>query len=74
MPFSEIELSPLTPYSGTYLGYAIDKGKLSLALKYLVDRKELSAENKVFLDQFTFGERIESGGLSADAVEISPAE
>jgi len=74
LPFSEIELSPLTPYSGTYLGYAIDKGKLSLALKYLVDRKELSAENKVFLDQFTFGERIESGGLSADAVEISPAE
>lgn len=69
--FSEIELSPLTPYSGTYLGYAIDKGKLSLALKYTVDRKKLSAENKVFLDQFTFGEQIESPRATSLPVRLA---
>jgi hypothetical protein len=71
--FSEIELSPMTPYSGTYLGYAIDKGKLSLALEYKVDQKKLSAENKVFLDQFTFGERIESQKATSLPVRLAVA-
>ncbi|MBE0599200.1 MAG: DUF748 domain-containing protein [Desulfuromonadales bacterium] len=28
--FSDIELSPTTPYSARYLGYAVGKGKLFL--------------------------------------------
>jgi len=71
--FSDIELSPMTPYSGTYLGYAIDKGKLSLALKYKVDQKQLSAENSVFLDQFTFGDRIESQKATSLPVRLAVA-
>lgn len=71
--FSDIELSPMTPYSGTYLGYAIDKGKLSLALKYKVDQKRLSAENSVFLDQFTFGDRIESQKATSLPVRLAVA-
>jgi len=71
--FSEIELSPLTPYSGTYLGYAIDKGKLSLALKYKVEQKKLTAENKVFIDQFTFGETIESRKATSLPVKLAVA-
>ena len=71
--FSEIELSPMTPYSGTYLGYAIDKGKLSLALEYKIDQKKLSAQNKVFLDQFTFGERIESKKATSLPVRLAVA-
>lgn len=58
--FKDIELSPATPYSGTYLGYAIDRGKLSLDLKYHIENKELVAENKVFVDQFTFGDSVAS--------------
>lgn len=58
--FTNIELSPATPYSGKYLGYAIDKGKLSLRLKYLIDRKVLQAENDVLIDQLTFGEAVDS--------------
>jgi uncharacterized protein involved in outer membrane biogenesis len=71
--FSEIELSPLTPYSGTYLGYAIDKGKLSLALQYKIEQKNLTAANKVFLDQFTFGEKIESGKATSLPVRLGVA-
>jgi uncharacterized protein involved in outer membrane biogenesis len=58
--FNNIELSPVTPYSGKYLGYAIDKGKLSLALKYLIDKKQLQAQNDVLIDQLTFGNSVES--------------
>src|SRR5262245_6499138 len=56
----DIELSPLTPYAVKYVGYGIQKGKLSVKVSYLIDKRKLSAENNVYLDQFTFGDRVES--------------
>jgi len=56
----EIELSPMTPYSGRYVGYGIEKGKLSFNVKYKLDNRKLSAENKIILNQLTFGDRIDS--------------
>ena len=58
--FSDIELSPVTPYSGTYLGYSVEKGKLFLDLKYHIENKELRSENRIFIDQFTFGKQVAS--------------
>ncbi len=56
----DFNLSPLTPYAGTYAGYKIEKGSLSFDLKYLIDGKKLDAENKVVIDQLTLGDRVES--------------
>jgi hypothetical protein len=56
----DIELSPMTPYASKYLGYTIQKGKLAMDLKYLIVKKKLDAENKIFFDQLTLGERVES--------------
>jgi len=56
----DFNLSPLTPYSGTYAGYKIEKGSLSFDLKYLISDMKLEAENKVVLDQLTLGDRVES--------------
>ena len=56
----DFNLSPLTPYSGTYAGYKIEKGSLSFDLKYLISGKKLDAENKVVIDQLTLGDRVES--------------
>ncbi|MGH7810652.1 MAG: DUF748 domain-containing protein, partial [Candidatus Binatia bacterium] len=56
----EIELSPMTPYSAKYVGYGIEKGKLSFNVKYKLDNRKLSAENKIILNQLTFGDKIES--------------
>jgi len=58
--FNDIELSPLSSYSGTYVGYLIEKGKLNLELEYYLEDNQLKASNKVFLDQFSFGEAVES--------------
>jgi uncharacterized protein involved in outer membrane biogenesis/flagellar motor protein MotB len=56
----DIELSPMTPYAAKYLGYTIQKGKLAMDLKYLIVQKKLDAENKIFFDQLTLGDRVES--------------
>ena len=54
------DLSPLTPYSGKYLGHVIDKGKLFLNLNYKIDKKKLNTENKIFIDQLTLGNEVDS--------------
>lgn len=55
-----VELTALSPYSGKYAGYAIDKGKLSLFLGYKIADGQLQADNRIFLDQLTFGQKVES--------------
>ena len=55
-----IEMSTFSPYSGRYVGYAIEKGKLSVDVHYHVENGALKAENKVFLDQLTFGNKVDS--------------
>jgi hypothetical protein len=50
----------MSPYSGRYVGYGIEKGKLSFNVKYKLDHRKLNAENKIILNQLTFGERVES--------------
>ena len=56
----DIELSPMTPYSAKYVGYGIERGKLSFNVKYKLENRKLSAQNKIILNQLTFGEKIES--------------
>ena len=55
-----LELTSFSSYSGKYAGYAIDKGKLSLLVKYKIENDQLEAENRVFLDQLTFGDPVDS--------------
>lgn len=51
-----IDLPAFSAYSGRYVGYGIEKGKLSMDVNYKVDKGLLTAENHVFLDQLTFTE------------------
>ncbi len=71
--FKDMDLSPLTPYSGRYAGYTIEKGKLSLSLKYLIEERKLDSTNNVFLDQFTFGDRVESPDATKLPVRLAIA-
>ncbi|MCW5605923.1 MAG: DUF748 domain-containing protein, partial [Burkholderiales bacterium] len=58
--FRNVELTPLSPYSATFAGRKIASGKLSLDLQYKLDNSRLAGDNKVLLEQFTLGERVES--------------
>jgi len=55
-----VDLPTATPYSAHYAGYPILKGKLSTDVKYRIENRQLRAENRVMLDQLTFGEKVES--------------
>lgn len=57
---TDVELPPLTPYSVKYAGYGIQKGKLTMEVHYKLDNRKLVANNKLVLDQLTFGERVDS--------------
>lgn len=73
MSFEDIDLSPMSTYSGTYLGYMIEKGKLHLNLNYLIEEQKIDASNKVFIDQFTFGEKVESEQATSLPVPLAIA-
>jgi uncharacterized protein involved in outer membrane biogenesis len=71
--FRDIDLSPMTPYSGKYAGYTIEKGKLNLNLKYLIVKKKLDSQNDIFIDQFNFGEKVESPKATKLPVKLAVA-
>jgi hypothetical protein len=58
--FHDIDVSPLSPYSGKYVGYTISKGKLFLDLQYTIAKRQLQASNTLFVDQLTLGDRVDS--------------
>jgi hypothetical protein len=68
-----VDLSPLGPYAGKFLGYGIQKGKLDLDLKYKVENRELNGANLVTLDQFTLGEATNSPDATKLPVRLALA-
>jgi hypothetical protein len=69
----DLDLSPATPYSGTFAGYSIEKGKLSFDLKYLIVKRKLESQNNIFIDQFTFGDKVESPKATKLPVKLAVA-
>lgn len=56
----DLELSPLSPYSVKYAGHGIERGKLSMDVSYRVQPDgQLVANNKLVLNQLTFGDPVE---------------
>ena len=53
--FNKVELTSINPYSGTYAGYYIDKGQLSLALNYQLENNQLVGSNHLVIDQLELG-------------------
>ena len=60
MAFKGFNLTGVSPYAAKYIGYKLDKGKLSFDLKYKVSQSELSGENVMIIDQLTLGDKVES--------------
>ena len=71
--FKDMELSPTTPYAGKYVGYTVEKGKLSFDLKYLIVKKKLESQNHIFMDQLTLGEKVESPHATKLPVKLAIA-
>ncbi len=55
-----MEMAPFSPYTGKYVGQAIEKGKLNLDLAYNIEQKTLKADHHIVMDQFTLGKTVDS--------------
>jgi hypothetical protein len=60
MVFRNLEMTSMTPYSGTFAGRRITSGKLSLDLEYKIENSRLLGNNKIIVDQLTLGESVDS--------------
>lgn len=58
--FEGADLSPVTPYTSRYVGYTVQKGKLSFDLTYKIVESKLTSENIILLDQFYLGDKVDS--------------
>ncbi|MCR2747426.1 DUF748 domain-containing protein [Limnobacter parvus] len=58
--FTNVEMSNLTAYSGTFANRKIEAGKLSLNLNYKIDNQQLNSTNQVIVDKLKLGERVQS--------------
>ncbi|WP_412023612.1 DUF748 domain-containing protein [Burkholderia cepacia] len=67
----DIELTNLTPYSAKYAGYPITKGKLNVDLHYQLVNDQLQANNHIFIDQLTFGDRVENDTATKLPVKLA---
>jgi hypothetical protein len=71
---TDLELAPLSPYGGKYVGYAIERGKLTVDLSYRVEADgRLEGRNQIILNQLTFGERIDSPQATSLPVRLALA-
>jgi uncharacterized protein DUF748 len=71
--FRNVEMSPLSAYSATFAGRRIASGRLSLDLQYKIDKGALAGDNKVELDKFTLGERVDAPGALSLPLDLAVA-
>lgn len=60
LTFDGVDLARVSPYSGTYAGYAIDRGLLDLDLAYTLNNNKLVGKNTIVIDQLKLGDKVAS--------------
>jgi hypothetical protein len=66
LQFAGVDMTSVSPYSGHFAGYEIEKGKLSIDVTYHVENRQLDAKQKFVIDQLQLGDKVES----PDAVSL----
>ena len=60
LSFKDLDLTIVNPYSGYFVGYKIDKGKLSVDVSYKIEQRQLNATQHFVVDQLELGDQVES--------------
>ncbi|MCF8142698.1 MAG: DUF748 domain-containing protein [Deltaproteobacteria bacterium] len=60
LTFRNVEMTKLTPYAGKFAGRKIDSGRLSLDLKYQIEKSLLAGDNQIVVEHLVLGKRVES--------------
>jgi hypothetical protein len=73
MSFKNLELTGLSPYSGKFAGYWINKGKMSAELDYKIEDRKLNANHHLVVDQLTLGDHVDSPDATSLPVRLGIA-
>ena len=68
-----VDLTAFSPYAGKFAGYRIAKGNLAVAVDCKVMNRKLSSANLITLDQFTFGDKVDSPDATKLPVRLAVA-
>lgn len=60
LKFNNMPLPLITPYMADFAGYKIEKGKMDLDLTYKVKQAQLTAQNKIVIEQLKLGEKVDN--------------
>lgn len=71
--FNNAELVSINPYSGTYAGYYIDRGQLSLDLNYYLKNNQLKGNNHIVIHQLKLGKPSDSKQATSLPVKLAIA-
>lgn len=56
----DFPLKPVSPYSGKFISYKIDRGTLNTELKYIVKKDNVNGDNIILIDHLELGESVDS--------------
>jgi hypothetical protein len=70
LTLDKLDLSAATPYAGAYLGLEVDEGTLTVKSRAKVEQGRLAAENRIRVDQLTFGESVKSDRATILPVQL----
>lgn len=68
-----VQLLPVDPYVGKYLGYRLNRGKLDVDLQYQITKSAVKGRNLVVLDQLTLGNKVASPDATSLPVKLAIA-
>ena len=60
LDFLSMPLPLMTPYMAEFAGYKVEKGNMSLSLKYTLKNNQFTASNSLLIDQLVLGEEVEN--------------
>ena len=58
--FNELPMPLVSPYMVQFAGYRVEKGQMTLGLKYNVVHHDLAATNTILINQFKLGDKVEN--------------
>jgi hypothetical protein len=73
MNFRGMPMPLISPYMVEFAGYKVEKGKMTLGLKYTVEDGQLTASNSILIDQLVLGEKVESPDAASLPLELAVA-
>jgi hypothetical protein len=73
LKFDGLPMPLVTPYMVQFAGYRIEKGKLTLGLKYQVEKGNLNASNSILIDQLELGEKVDNPNAVSLPLELAIA-